>query len=101
MQESNPFALRANARSLVDELNPRLPASLERPVQVVYRKADVVDSRAAAGNEPADRGIRVVCLQQLHQRLTGRKPHYARPIGIIELYSLEPEHIAKKGHALA
>jgi hypothetical protein len=61
----------------------------------------VVDSRAAAGNEPADRRIRVVCLQQLNQRLAGRKTHYARPIGIIELYTLESEHIAKKGHALA
>ena len=63
MQECNPLSLRADARLFVDELNPCRPAALEHRVQVVDRKADVMNSWTALGHEARDRRPRIIGFQ--------------------------------------
>jgi len=54
MQESDGLALGANSRLLVDETNTRGAAALENGAEVIDDKTDVVDARAALGDELAD-----------------------------------------------
>ena len=84
MQERDPLALGADPRFLVDELKTRLPTALEGRVEVVDRKANVVDSGAAAVDEATDRRILVLGLEELDNRLAGGEPDDARTIGVVQ-----------------
>src|SRR5260221_11544321 len=55
VNERDLGAIGAGARSLVDEPHAALPAARERSGQVVDLEADVVESRAARGEEFGDR----------------------------------------------
>jgi len=63
VEECDPFSLRSDARLIVNELNAGLATAIERRVEVVDRKADMVDSGTPFPHEPRDRRIWVVCLK--------------------------------------
>ena len=96
MQEGNPLPLRADARLFVDELNARGATALERRVEVIYRKADVMDSGSALGHEARDRRGGIVRLQELHQRLARLEPDNPGAIGIVEAHLPQTQYVAKE-----
>ena len=54
VQERDTFPLGAEPRRFVDQPNAGLAAARERTVEIVDREADVMDARAAFGDELAD-----------------------------------------------
>jgi hypothetical protein len=65
MEESDTLSLRAHSRALVNELNSGRSAPLEHPVEIVYRKADVMYPGPAFRDEACDRRVGIFRLQQL------------------------------------
>jgi hypothetical protein len=96
VQECNPLSLRADARLFVYELDAGRPAALERRVQIVDRKADVMDSRTALRHEASDRRRGIVRLKKLNKRLARAEPHYLRAVGIVEAHLFQAQYVAKK-----
>jgi len=84
VQKRDSLSLRSDSRLLVDELHAGRPAALQRCVEIVDGKADVMDSRSALSHKPRYGRAGIVGLQQLHQGLPRGEPDYARPIRIIE-----------------
>lgn len=101
MQKGDSFSLGSDARFLVDELNTRGAAAVECRVQVVHRKADVMNPRSALRYEARDWGCGIVRLQQLDERLPGAESHDARSVGIIEFHLSQTQNIAEKGKGVA
>jgi hypothetical protein len=96
VQEGNSLSLCADARLIVNQLDSSAAAALQGRVEIVDRKADMMDPASSPGHEPADWGGGIVCFQELHERLTGAEADNARPIGIIEVNFAQPEHIPEK-----
>lgn len=84
MQERDSLALGPDARFVIDELKSRLAATLERRVQVVDGKANVVNSGSALRDVARDRRAGVIRLQELDEGFAGAEAGYARAICIIE-----------------
>lgn len=101
MQKSDSFSLGTDARHLVDQLKPGTPAALENGIEIVDRKADVVNPGTALFHEPADRRVRFDGFQQLDQGFSRGKAGDLRPIRIIQLHLGQAEDIAEKRHAFA
>ena len=70
MQKGNAFPFRAHARHFIDQPYPGVAAALESRIQVVYRKADMVDSWATPVNVLRDGRTGSGGLQKLHERLS-------------------------------
>lgn len=100
MQKRDSLSLRANARLLVNEPDSGLAAALERGVEIVDGKADVMDAGPPLRHESRDRRGGIVRLEKLYQRLSGAQAHDARPIGIIESNFCQSQHVSEKGEAL-
>ena len=101
MQEGNSFSLGSDARFLVDELNTRGAAPLECRVEVVDRKADVMNPGTTLRHKAGNRRRGVVGLQQLDEGLSRAEPHDARSVGIIEFHLSQTHYIAEKGKSVA
>lgn len=101
MQEGDSFSLGSDARCLVDELNTSGTAAVECRVQVVHRKANVMNPRSALRHEARDRRRGIVGLQQLDEGLPGAEPHDARSVGIVEFHLSQTQNIAEKGKGVA
>lgn len=99
MQEGDPLALGADPRFVVDELQSGFSTPLERRVEIVDRKADMVNAGTALRDEARDRRIRVIRLQQLDQGLAGSETHDPRAIGVVERNLGQFQHFAEKRHA--
>lgn len=100
MQECDSLSLSANARLVIDDLDACPPAALEHGVQVVDRKADVMDAGSAFGHEARDRRRRVSGLEKLNEWLAGAQANDARAVRIIEGNLAQTQHIPKKREAL-
>lgn len=94
MQERDTFPLGAESRRFVDQPNARLAASCERTVEIVDSEADVMDARAAFGDELADGCVRMLGLEQLDEGITGREAGNARAVGVVERDVWETEQVA-------
>ena len=94
MQERDTFPLGAEPGRFIDQPNAGLATTLERTVEIVDRKADVMDARAAFGDELADGCVRMLGLEQLDEGVTGRKAGDVRTIGVVERHDGEAEQIA-------
>jgi hypothetical protein len=95
VEEGDAFSLRANPRLLVDELDSGTPATFQRVVEVVDRKADVMDARAALRHESPDGRIGLVRLEKLYQRLAGTEARDVRPVGIVEGDLCQSQHVTE------
>jgi hypothetical protein len=71
MKKGDALSLGSNARPVVHQSYSSVTALLERPIEVVNREADVVDSRTPFFEEPADGGGGRVRLEKLDQRVPG------------------------------
>lgn len=96
MKKGDPFPFGADPRNVIDDANARLTAFLERSVEVVDCKADVVDSRAAPGDEFSYRRIALSGLEKLHQRVASDDGSDAGPVRIGDLCFLQSQHSGKK-----
>ena len=101
MEECDSFPLDSDARFLVDEPNTRGAALLECRVQVVDRKADVMNCRSALRHEARNRRRGIVGLQQLDECLSRGEPYDMRSVGIIEAHLSQTQDIAEKGTGVA
>ena len=99
MEEGDSFSFSAHPRDVVDELNSRAAAALERSIQIVDREADVMQASASLRHEAADGRAGVCCFQQLHERPSGVEPRYARAVRIIQLDLLQAQDVTKKRQA--
>ena len=84
MEERDPLPLRADPRGLIDQADPGGAAAREGAVEVVDVEAEVMDPRAARGEELPDRGVRDGRLEELDQRFSRGQSDDARAIGIVE-----------------
>src|SRR5687768_9188719 len=73
VKKGDPLSLGSHARPLVHQPYSRVTALLERPIQVVDREADVVDSGTALFEVPTDGGVGRVRLEKLDQRVPGHE----------------------------
>jgi len=101
VEKRNSFSLSTDARHVVDQLKTGLTAALENGIQVVHRKADVVNPGTALLHEPPDRRVRLDGFQQLDQRFSRCKSRDLCPIRIIQLDLGQAKNIPEKRHALA
>ena len=84
MQKRDALSLRANARLLIYELNAGAAAALQHRVEIVNRKADVVNAGSPLGEEAGNRRGWVFRLEKLHQRLTGAEADDAGSVRILQ-----------------
>lgn len=96
VQKGDAFPLGANARLLVDQTNTAIAASGQRSVQIVHRKADVMDAGTAAFEESADRRVGRVGLQKLYQGVAGLEAADPGAIAVSQLGLGHSEDIAIK-----
>ena len=94
MDERDPLPLGADARGLIDQLDPEKTASLEHRIEIIHREADVMNPSSAARQEFPDRSIGGGRLQELDEAVAGINRHYVRSIRIGDLRLLHPEHVA-------
>src|SRR5690606_3736863 len=94
VQEGNALSFRTHARHFVDQANSPSPATAHGGLQIIHRKADVVDPRPPALHETADRRLRTLGLQQLYQRLARFQPGYASAVGVIQLHLGQSQNVA-------
>ncbi len=71
MQKRDALSFRADPRLLIYELNAGPAAALQHRVEIVNRKADVMNAGSPLGEEAGNRRGGIFGLEKLHQRLTG------------------------------
>ena len=94
MEERDTFPLGAEPGGFIDQPNAGLATTLERTVEIVDRKADVMDAGTAFGDELADGCVRLLGLEQLDEGVTGREAGDVRTVGVVERVFGETEQIA-------
>src|SRR3954466_5226564 len=99
MEEGDPLSFGADSRLLIDELKPCLSAALERRVEVIDRKANVMNSRPPLCQVAADGRAFVLGLEELDERFSGAESRDPRAIRVIEIDRRKPQHLAKEWNA--
>lgn len=99
MKERDSFSLCTKARRFVDQPDARLTTFLESCVEIVHRKADMMNAGAPTGDEFPDRRVVTCRLEKLDQRLSGDHGRDACPIRIIDLRLLEAEYVGEERNA--
>jgi thioredoxin len=94
MHEGDAPAGGAAARRLVDEPIAGGAAALQRPVQIRHPVAEMMNARAAAGEEFRDRTRGVARLEQLDVDLAAAQAHDRRPIGFLGVAGGEAQDVA-------
>lgn len=96
MEKRDSFSFSAHPRNIVDKLNSRLATARECAIQIVDRKADVMQSGPSLRHEPANRRVGVRRFQELNERAAGVEASYARAVRIIQVDLLEAKDVTKK-----
>ena len=97
MEKRDAFAFRSHARGVVDESDSGGPAPVERSIEVVDCKADVMDARPAPGDELPDRRIVGAGFEQFHQRFTGGQACNGGTVGVVEWNVGQSQDITVEG----
>ena len=84
VEERDTFPFGAEPGRLVDQPKAGGAAAREGTVEVVDGEADVMDAGAAFGDELADGRVRILGLEQLDERVTGREAGDAGTVGVVE-----------------
>src|SRR5512140_2984473 len=94
MEKRDTFPLGTDARGLVDEAEAGGPTARERTVEVVHGEADVMDARAASGDEFADGRVRGIGFEELDEGLAGFEPGDLRTVRVVEVDLVQAEQVA-------
>ena len=86
MQKRDPLPLSSYPWRFVDQPKAGRPAPFHDLVQIVNRKADVVNSRSALVQKAGDGIVAGIGLQQLDKRLSGLEAGDSCAIGIVEFH---------------
>ena len=97
MNEGNALSFGTKARCLVDQSEAGVAAAVERGVEVVDSKANVMDAGPPRGDELADRGLRVGRFKQLDEGVAGGEPDDSGAVGIVQRYVLQLQHVCIEG----
>ena len=96
MKKGNPFAFGSNARTFIDKLYACSPAAIQHFIEIVDRKADVMNTGAAAREKLADWSVIPLRLEQLHQAFSRGNGRDARAVRIGKLDWRHSEYVAEK-----
>jgi hypothetical protein len=94
VEKSDSFSLRSNTRRLIDQLDPPRTAASEGAVQILDGEADVMYAWSATVDESRDRGVGGVRLEQLDERIAGRKAGDVSTVRILERMIVEAKEIS-------
>ncbi len=94
MKEGNSLSFRAETWDLVDEADAGGPAAVERAIEVVDGKTDVMDAWAASGDELADWRVVGAGLKQFDEGIAGFESGNAGSVGVVERDFGEVEDVA-------
>ena len=100
MQKRDSLSFRANPRLLIYELNAGAAAALQHRVEIVNRKADVMNAGSPLGEEAGNRRGGVFRLEKLYQRLAGAKAGDAGSVRIVQDNLRQTQYIPKKRNAI-
>jgi len=93
VEKGDSLSVRSNARSVIDQAHPLVPATGEGVVQIFNGKANVMDTGPASREKFRDRGIGRERLEQLNELWSGGKASDASTIGILERMIVEADQI--------
>ena len=97
MQEGDALAFRSDPRCLVDESQSGIAAARKRTVEVVYGKADVVNSGPPLGDEFSDGRVFRLGLEKLDERLPGGNASYGGTVGVVQVDLRHAQDVAVEG----
>ena len=100
MEKRDALPLRTQARSFVDKSEAGVTAALQGAVEVVYSETNVVNTGTPPGDVFANRRVVGLCLEQLHQRFSGRQSRYGGTVGIVQWDLGQAEDITVEGKQL-
>jgi len=84
MEKRDAFPFCPSAWCFIDKPEAGITAALQGAVEVVHRKADVVNAGTPLGDVFADRGVVGLCFEEFHQRFAGRQSHDGGAVGVVE-----------------
>jgi hypothetical protein len=96
MEEGNPLPLGSQPRCFIDQSNAGFPATLEHVVEVIHRKADVVDAGTAFRDKFTDGGVIRMPLEEFDKRFPAGHTGNAGSISVVEGYDGHLEHISQE-----
>src|SRR5437867_10061474 len=98
MKERDAFAFGADARNVIDHLDPFAATPFECSIQVVDGEADVVNAGPAFGDELGDRRVGALRggLEELDQRVTSAKAGDVSSIEVVEQLFGKSKQVAIK-----
>ena len=97
MNKGDPLSLRADPRNVVNEPGPGRTAPLERRVEIVHCKADVMNRRPSLRDEPLDRRVGLLRLEQLDYRPARVESGDPRAVGIGQIDVVQSEYFPVEG----
>ena len=96
MDKGDPLAFSPEAGNLIDKLHTCRTTAIQHRIEIVDRKANVMDSRTSPREEFPDWSIVAFRLEQLDETLARGHSRDARAVRIGELDWRHSEHIAEK-----
>ena len=100
MNKGDPLSLRADPRNVVNEPGPGRAAPLERCVEIVHSKADVMNRGASLRDEPSNRRVGLLRLEQLDYRPASVESDDPRAVGIGQIHLPQSEYLPVEGKNL-
>lgn len=101
MEEGDPFTFGTWPRGFVNQSDAGVAAAQQRGVEVVHGKANVVDSRAASGQESRDWRVGFGGLEEFHEGATRGEARDSRSVGVIQGNLGEAEDVTIERKQLA
>ena len=101
MQKGDALAFGSNAGDLVDEAKARRAAPIEGGIEVIDREADVMNARASALDELADRRVGPLGLEKLDEGLPGLEAGDPGSVGIREVRVRQAKDVSAEGKEIA
>lgn len=84
MEKRDALSFGSQARCFIDKAESGVAAALQSAVEVVHRKADMVNAGTALGDVLADRRIFGLRFEQFHQRFSGGQPRNGGTVGVVQ-----------------
>ncbi len=96
MEKRDAFSFGTQTRCIIDESEAGFSAALKGAVEIVHRKADVVNAGASLGDIFANWRVLGLCLQKFHERFTGGEASDGGAICIVEWHLGQAKDVAVK-----
>src|SRR6266480_433213 len=91
MKKSDSFSLCAHSRRLVNQPHAFFPTTLQRRIEIVDLKADVMDPGPSPRDEFRNWRILALRFQKLHESAACIDSGDSRAVGFVETFLFQPE----------